>query len=172
MVLWHSYMGPFFGPGPCGLKAPKTEKNSCKSGNGSEPCGVRHESAARKIRMPPHKADSSREIMSTRRANLHVSQAVKPLLHRIPRAHSRRGPRRHNPENIHADRACDISANHRLLRKRGITDMITHVVGEILQATRRPTIAWLGSYCHPASASNATAPYSPRSSSRRHHHLL
>ena len=41
-------------------------------------------------------------------ANLHDSQALKPMLMAVPRIRSRRGPRRFRPAKLHGDKAYDI----------------------------------------------------------------
>ncbi|MEU6151494.1 IS5/IS1182 family transposase [Actinosynnema sp. NPDC047251] len=52
-------------------------------------------------------------------ANLHDSQALKPMLRVIPRIRSRCGPRRFCPAKLHADKAYDIDHLRRWLRHRG-----------------------------------------------------
>ncbi|GAA0259430.1 hypothetical protein GCM10010492_70480 [Saccharothrix mutabilis subsp. mutabilis] len=52
-------------------------------------------------------------------ANLHDSQALKPMLMAIPRISSKRGPRRFRPAKLHADKAYDIDHLRRWLRHRG-----------------------------------------------------
>lgn len=52
-------------------------------------------------------------------ANLHDSQALKPMLMAIPRIRSRRGPRRFRPAKLHADKAYDVDELRRRLRERG-----------------------------------------------------
>jgi transposase len=49
----------------------------------------------------------------------HDSAALKPLVNAIPAIRSRRGPRRHKPAKLHADKAYDIPAQRTWLRQRG-----------------------------------------------------
>jgi transposase len=82
--------------------------------------------------------------------NLHDSQAFEPLIQGVPKVRSRRGPRRHKPAKVHADKAYDTSANHRLLRERHIGDRIARIesskrLGRHRWAVER-AIAWLGGY--------------------------
>ncbi|WP_425428693.1 IS5 family transposase [Streptomyces yerevanensis] len=57
-------------------------------------------------------------------ANLHDSQALRPLVRGIPPIRSRRGPRRRKPAKLHADKGYDYDHLRRWLRKRGITHRI------------------------------------------------
>jgi hypothetical protein len=70
--------------------------------------------------------------------NLHDSQAFEPLLQGIPKVRSRRGPRRRKPAKVHADKAYDIPANHRLLRERHIGDRIARIGIESSKRLGRP----------------------------------
>src|SRR5690606_21461105 len=53
-------------------------------------------------------------------ANVHDSQALKPLVKAIPAVRSRRGPRRRRPGKLHADKAYDQPELRRWIRERGI----------------------------------------------------
>lgn len=57
-------------------------------------------------------------------ANTHDSEALKPLVNAVPAIRSRRGPRRHKPAKLHADKAYDIPALRAWLRRRGIIPRI------------------------------------------------
>jgi len=57
-------------------------------------------------------------------ANTHDSQALQPLVTAIPPIRSRRGPRRHRPGKLHADKGYDYPHLRRWLRLRGITPSI------------------------------------------------
>jgi len=57
-------------------------------------------------------------------ANLHDSQALKPLVRGIPPIRSRRGPRRRRPAKLHGDKGYDYDDLRRWLRKRGIRHRI------------------------------------------------
>lgn len=57
-------------------------------------------------------------------ANLHDSQALKPLVRGIPPIRSRRGPRRRRPAKLHADKGYDYDDLRRWLRRRGIRHRI------------------------------------------------
>ncbi|WP_234377213.1 IS5 family transposase [Streptomyces sp. TP-A0356] len=57
-------------------------------------------------------------------ANLHDSQALKPLVRGIPPIRSRRGPRRRRPAKLHADKGYDYDDLRRWLRGRGIRHRI------------------------------------------------
>ncbi|MFG3107181.1 transposase [Streptomyces tendae] len=61
-------------------------------------------------------------------ANLHDSQAFKPLIRGIPAVRSRRGPRRRRPGKLRADKAY-FSADHLTwLRGRGLIPRIARPV--------------------------------------------
>lgn len=53
-------------------------------------------------------------------ANVHDSQALKPLVMAIPALRSRRGPRRRRPGRLYADKAYDQPELRRRVRRRGI----------------------------------------------------
>jgi transposase len=57
-------------------------------------------------------------------ANLHDSQALKPLVRGIPPIRSRRGPRRRRPAKLHAGKGYDYDHLRRWLRQRGIRHRI------------------------------------------------
>lgn len=57
-------------------------------------------------------------------ANLHDSQALKPLICGISPVRSRRGPRRRKPDKLHADKGYDYAHLRRWLRERNITPRI------------------------------------------------
>ncbi|GAA2434847.1 hypothetical protein GCM10010405_17380 [Streptomyces macrosporus] len=57
-------------------------------------------------------------------ANLHDSQALKPLVRDIPPIRSRRGPRRRRPSRLHVDQGYDYAHLRRWLRRRGIRHRI------------------------------------------------
>ncbi|MEU4763115.1 IS5 family transposase [Actinosynnema sp. NPDC023794] len=85
-------------------------------------------------------------------ANLHDSQALKPMLMAIPRIRSRRGPRRFRPAKLHADKAYDIDDLRRWLRHRGIIPRIARKgidsserLGRHRWVVER-TISWLTGY--------------------------
>lgn len=85
-------------------------------------------------------------------ANLHDSQALKPMLRAIPRIRSRRGPRRFRPAKLHADKAYDIDDLRRWLRHRGIVPRIARKGIESSERLGRHrwvverTISWLTGY--------------------------
>jgi transposase len=54
-------------------------------------------------------------------ANVHDSQLLLPLLDSLAPTRSRRGRPRHRPDKLHADKAYDIPALRREVRRRGIT---------------------------------------------------
>lgn len=85
-------------------------------------------------------------------ANLHDSQAFKPLIRGIPAVRSRRGPRRRRPGKLRADKAY-FSADHLTwLRERGLIPRIARPgveSGERLGRHRwkiERSIAWLFGY--------------------------
>ena len=53
-------------------------------------------------------------------ANVHDSQALKPLVKAIPAVRSRRGPRRRRPGKLHADKAYDQPELRLWVRRRGM----------------------------------------------------
>ncbi|WP_406603452.1 IS5 family transposase [Nocardia aurantia] len=85
-------------------------------------------------------------------ANVHDSQALKPLVKAIPAVRSRRGPRRRRPVKLHADKAYDQPELRRWLRRRGIAVRIarrgiesTERLGRHRWVVER-TISWLTGY--------------------------
>lgn len=54
-------------------------------------------------------------------ANVHDSQLMVPLLDSLAPVRSTRGRPRHHPAKLHADKAYDIPALRREIRRRGIT---------------------------------------------------
>ncbi len=91
-------------------------------------------------------------VVAVSAANVHDSQALKPLLMALPAIRSRRGPRRRRPVKIRADKAYH-SADHRAwLRRRGIVPRIARPgieSGERLGRHRwviERTPAWLLGY--------------------------
>ncbi|WAL69651.1 IS5 family transposase [Amycolatopsis cynarae] len=85
-------------------------------------------------------------------ANTHDSQALKPLVNAIPAIRSRRGPRRHKPGKLHADKAYDQPDLRRWVRSRGIGVRIARKgiessdkLGKHRWVIER-TIAWLTGY--------------------------
>ncbi|MGN2637877.1 IS5 family transposase [Nocardia takedensis] len=85
-------------------------------------------------------------------ANVHDSQALKPLVKAIPAVRSRRGPRRRRPGKLHADKAYDQPELRRWVRRRGIAVRIARKgieSGERLGRHRwvvERTISWLTGY--------------------------
>ncbi len=82
-------------------------------------------------------------------ADLHDSQALKPMLMAVPAIRSRRGPRRFRPAKLHADKAYDIDELRRWLRNRGI---VPRIAGKGIDSSDRlgrhrwiaeRTISWL-----------------------------
>lgn len=57
-------------------------------------------------------------------ANLHDSQALRPLVRGTPPIRSRRGPRRRRPAKLHADKGYDYEHLRRWLRRRGVRQRI------------------------------------------------
>ena len=57
-------------------------------------------------------------------ANTHDSKAFMPLVRGIPPVRSPRGPRRREPDKLHADKGYDYDHLRRWLRQRGITPRI------------------------------------------------
>lgn len=56
--------------------------------------------------------------------NRHDVTQLIPLLDAVPRFRGRRGPPRHRPKRLFADRGYDFDKYQRLIRKRGITPKI------------------------------------------------
>uniref|UniRef100_A0AAU3GXF2 IS5 family transposase n=1 Tax=Streptomyces sp. NBC_01401 TaxID=2903854 RepID=A0AAU3GXF2_9ACTN len=85
-------------------------------------------------------------------ANLHGSQAFKPLILAIPAVRSRRGPRRRRPVKIRADKAYYSAEHLRWLRDRNLVPRIARPgieSGERLGRHRwkiERTISWLFGY--------------------------
>ena len=85
-------------------------------------------------------------------ANVHDSQALKPLVMAIPAVRSRRGPRRRRPGKLHADKAYDQPELRRWLRRRGIAVRIARRGIEPAERLGRHrwvverTISWLTGY--------------------------
>lgn len=85
-------------------------------------------------------------------ANTNDSFALKPLVKAIPAIRSRRGPRRHKPAKLHADKAYDHTELRVWLRRRGITVRIARKgietskkLGKHRWVIER-TMAWLFGY--------------------------
>ncbi|UGT72055.1 IS5 family transposase [Nocardia gipuzkoensis] len=85
-------------------------------------------------------------------ANVHDSQALKPLVKAIPAVRSRRGPRRRRPDKLHADKAYDQPELRRWVRHRG---MSVRIARRGIESTERlgrhrwvieRTISWLTGY--------------------------
>lgn len=85
-------------------------------------------------------------------ANLHDSQALKPLIRGIPAVRSRRGPRRRRPGKLRADKAYYSADRLTWLRERGLVPRIARPgieSGERLGRHRwkiERSIAWLFDY--------------------------
>lgn len=85
-------------------------------------------------------------------ANVHDSQALKPLVKAIPPVRSRRGPRRRRPDKLHADKAYDQPELRRWVRQRGIAVRIARKGIESSERLGRHrwvverTISWLCGY--------------------------
>jgi transposase len=85
-------------------------------------------------------------------ANVHDSQAFKPLILGIPDIRSRRGPRRRRPVKIRADKAYHSAEHLAWLRSRGLIARIARPgieSGERLGRHRwkiERTISWLFGY--------------------------
>ncbi|KZM69323.1 transposase [Nocardia terpenica] len=85
-------------------------------------------------------------------ANVHDSQALKPLVKAIPAVRSRRGPRRRRPGKLHADKAYDQPELRRWVRHRGIAVRIARKGIESNQRLGRHrwvierTVSWLTGY--------------------------
>ncbi len=91
-------------------------------------------------------------VVGVSAANLHDSQALKPLLMALPEIRSRRGPRRRRPVKLRADKAYHSAEHLAWLRQRGITPRIARPgieSGERLGRHRwkiERTLAWLFGY--------------------------
>jgi IS5 family transposase len=57
-------------------------------------------------------------------ANTNDHHALQPLVKAIPTVRSPRGPRRHRPTKLHADKAYDVVELRTWLRQRGIASRI------------------------------------------------
>ncbi|MBF6541266.1 IS5 family transposase [Nocardia farcinica] len=85
-------------------------------------------------------------------ANVHDSQALKPLVKAVPAVRSRRGPRRRRPGKLHADKAYDQLELRRWIRQRGIAVRIARKGVESRERLGRHrwvverTISWLTGY--------------------------
>lgn len=85
-------------------------------------------------------------------ANVHDSQAFKPLILGIPAVRSRRGPRRRKPEKVRADKAYYSAEHLRWLRSR---NLIARIARPGIESNERPgrhrwkierSISWLFGY--------------------------
>ncbi|WP_406466544.1 IS5 family transposase [Streptomyces sp. NBC_01594] len=91
-------------------------------------------------------------VVAVSGANLHDSQAFKPLILGIPAVRSRRGPRRRRPVKIRADKAYHSAERLRWLRHRNLVPRIARPgieSGERLGRHRwkiERSIAWLFGY--------------------------
>ncbi|WP_433236470.1 IS5 family transposase [Actinomadura nitritigenes] len=91
-------------------------------------------------------------VVAVSAANVHDSQALKPLLMASPAIRSRRGPRRRRPVKVRADKAYHSAEHQAWLRRRGIVPRIARPgieSGERLGRHRRMierTPAWLLGY--------------------------
>jgi transposase len=85
-------------------------------------------------------------------ANTNDAAALKPLVKAIPAIKSRRGPRRHKPGKLHADKAYDQADLRRWVRDRGIKVRIARKGVESNDKLGRHrwvierTMAWLTGY--------------------------
>ncbi|MFJ5610609.1 transposase [Streptomyces sp. NPDC093221] len=84
-------------------------------------------------------------------ANVHDSQALEPLLHRIPSLRSRRGPRRRRPAKVRADKAYFSAEHLACLPSRGLIPIARPGIesGKRLGQYRwkiERSIAWLFGY--------------------------
>ena len=85
-------------------------------------------------------------------ANVHDSQALKPLVQAIPAIRSRRGPRRRRPAKLRADKAYNSAEHRDWLRDRGIVPRLARRGIENNQRLGRHrwkierTISWLFGY--------------------------
>ncbi len=85
-------------------------------------------------------------------ANTHDSHGLKPLVNAIPKARSRRGPRRGKPAKLHADKGYDSDELRHWLRSRAITPRIARKgidsrdsLGRYRWVIER-SLAWLSGY--------------------------
>ncbi|ATL72055.1 IS5 family transposase [Nocardia terpenica] len=85
-------------------------------------------------------------------ANVHDSQALKPLVKAIPAVRSRRGPRRRRPGKLHADKAYDSVELRQWVRRRGVAVRIARKGIESAERLGRHrwvierSISWLTGY--------------------------
>lgn len=85
-------------------------------------------------------------------ANVHDSQALKPLILALPAVRSRRGPRRRHPDRLRADKAYHSAEHLAWLRGRGIVPRIARPGVESKERLGRHrwkverSIAWLFGY--------------------------
>ncbi|MGI5328364.1 IS5 family transposase [Actinomadura nitritigenes] len=82
-------------------------------------------------------------VVAVSAANVHGSQALKPLLMALPAIRSRRGPRRRRPAKIRADKAYHSAEHQTWLRRRGIVPRISRL-GRHRWVIE--TLAWLLGY--------------------------
>jgi transposase len=91
-------------------------------------------------------------VLAVSGANVHDSQALRPLVRGIPAIRSRRGPRRRRPHKLRADKGYDHDQIRIWLRERGIIPRIARRGVESSERLGRyrwkveRTIAWLGGY--------------------------
>lgn len=78
--------------------------------------------------------------MAVSTANTHHSQALPPLVQAIPAIRSRRGPRRRQPAQLHADKGYDPTWTRAWLRQRGTTPGIAR--RRVKSATRLGRHRW------------------------------
>jgi transposase len=85
-------------------------------------------------------------------ANIHDSQALKPLVLAIPAIKSRRGPRQRKPGKLHADKAYDHAELRTWVAHRGISVRIARKGVETSEKLGKHrwvierTMAWLTGY--------------------------
>jgi transposase len=85
-------------------------------------------------------------------ANVHDSQALRPLVKAIPAVRSRRGPRRRRPGKLHADKAYDQPELRLWVRRRGMAVRIARKGIESAERLGRHrwvierTMSWLTGY--------------------------
>ncbi|MDL4819312.1 IS5 family transposase [Actinomadura sp. OS1-43] len=91
-------------------------------------------------------------VVAVSAANVHDSQALKPLLMALPAIRSRRGPRRRRPVKVRADKAYNSAEHLAWLRRRGIVPRIARAGVESSERLGRHrwmierTPAWLFGY--------------------------
>ncbi|MER6815678.1 IS5 family transposase [Spirillospora sp. NPDC000708] len=91
-------------------------------------------------------------VVAVSAANVHDSQALKPLLMALPAIRSHRGPRRRRPVKMRADKAYHSAEHRTWLRRRGLVPRIARPgieSGERLGRHRwviERTLAWLFGY--------------------------